>query len=40
MLLLRTIEHYQLVLCEVSKLYVKKCLRKHSGENKMCVKKV
>ena len=28
MLLLRTIEYYQLVLCEVSRLYVKKCLRK------------
>ena len=28
MLLLRTLEYYQLVLCEVSRLYVKKCLRK------------
>ena len=28
MLLLRTLEYYQLVLCEVSRLYVKKWLRK------------
>ena len=28
MLLLQPIEYYQLVLCEVSRLYVKKCLRK------------
>ena len=30
MLLLQPIEYYQLVLCEVSRLYVKKCLRKIS----------
>ena len=28
MLLLHTLEYYQLVLCEVSRLYVKKWLRK------------
>ena len=28
MLLLQPIEYYQLVLCEVSRLYVKICLRK------------
>ena len=28
MLLLQPIEYYELVLCEVSRLYVKKCLRK------------
>ena len=28
MLLLQPIEYYELVLCEISRLYVKKCLRK------------
>ena len=34
MLLLRTLEYYQLVLCEVSRLYVKKWLRKTPGKMK------
>ena len=39
MLLLRTIEYYQLVLCEVSRLYVKKCLRKIPENKKVVWKK-
>ena len=39
MLLLRTLEYYQLVLCEVSRLYVKKWLRKTPGEMKFVWKK-
>ena len=34
MLLLQPTEYYQLVLCEFSRLYVKKCLRKIPGEIK------
>ena len=40
MLLLLPIEYYQHVLCEVSRLYVKECLRKKSGKTKICVKKL
>ena len=39
MLLLRTLEYYQLVLCEVSRLYVKKWLRKTPLEIKFVRKK-
>ena len=39
MLLLRTLEYYQLVLCEVSRLYVKKWLRKTPGKMKFVWKK-
>ena len=39
MLLLRTLEYYQLVLCEVSRLYVKKLLRKTPQKIKYVWKK-
>ena len=39
MLLLRTLEYYQLVLCEVSSLYVKKWLRKTPRKIKFVWKK-
>ena len=39
MLLLRTLEYYQLVLCEVSRLYVKKWLRKTQQKIKFVWKK-
>ena len=39
MLLLRTLEYYQLVLCEVSRLYVKKWLRKTPQKIKLVWKK-
>ena len=37
--LLRIIEYYQLVLCEVSRMYVKKCLRKIPEKIKFVWKK-
>ena len=40
MLLLRTLEYYQIVLCEVSRLYVKKCLRKTPEKIKMLEKSI
>ena len=40
MLPLRTLEYYQLVLCEVSRLYVKKCLRKTPDKIKICEKSI
>ena len=39
MLVLRSLEYYQLVLCEVSRLYVKKCLRKTPVKTKCVWKK-
>ena len=40
MLLFRTSEYYQLVLCEVSRLYVKKCLRKTPERKNVCEKSI
>ena len=39
MLLLQPIEYYELVLCEISRLYVKKCLRKIPEKIKFVWKK-
>ena len=40
MLLLQPLEYYELVLREVSRLYVKEMPEKNCGENKICVKNV
>ena len=40
MLLLQLIEYYHLVLCEVSRLYVKKCLRKIPEKINLCEKSI